>query len=75
MILLVDSNATYLVMPNAKSRIARYFQLNNDPNRITHLRINGTILVEYKTLKHIVLSAAKVETSGIFYNTQVAILI
>ena len=67
-VLLVDSDATYLVMPNAKSWIDRYFQLNNDLNRITYPNINGTILIEYKTLKHIVSSAVKVETVGIFHN-------
>ena len=30
MVLLVDSDAAYLVMSNAKSRVAGYFQLNND---------------------------------------------
>ena len=30
-VLSVDSNAVYLVLPNAKSRIAGYFQLNDYP--------------------------------------------
>ena len=60
-------------MPNAKSWIVGYFQLNNDPKRILYSNINGTILVESKTLKYIVLSATKVEIAGIFHNTQVAI--
>ena len=51
MILNVDSNIAYLVAPQAKSRIAGYFQLNIETypsNPLTPL--NGTILVECKTL-------------------------
>ena len=71
--LLVDSDAAYLVMLNTKSRIVGYFQLNNDSNRILYPKINYAILIEYKTLKYVVLSATKAEIVGIFYNTQVAI--
>ena len=71
--LVVDSDAAYLVMPKAKSRIAGYFQLNDDPNRVPHPTINGAILVECKTLKHVVSSAAEAETAGVFYNAQKAI--
>ena len=75
MILLVDSDAAYLVMPKAKSRVVGYFQLNNNPKRVSHSKINGTILVEYRALKHIVLSAAEVKTAGVFYNAQKVISI
>ena len=73
MILRVDSDTAYLVMPNAKSRIAGYFQLNHHPHRVPHPSINGAILVECKALKHVVSSAAEAETAGIFHNAQVAV--
>ena len=73
MILLVDSDAAYLVLPNAKSRIAGYFQLNEHLDRILYPNINGAILVEYKILKHIVLSAAEAKKAGLFHNAQVSI--
>ena len=34
LVLAIDSDAAYLVTPNAKSRIAGYFQLNHHPERI-----------------------------------------
>ena len=68
MVLWIDSDAAYLVMPNARSRIAGYFQLNDDPKRVPHSTINGVILVECKTLKHVVSSAAEAETAGVFIN-------
>ena len=68
MILLVNSDAAYLVISKAKSRIVGYFQLNDHPKRVLHLKINRTILVECKALKYIVLSATEAETVGIFHN-------
>ena len=73
MILWVDSDAAYLVMPNAKSRISGYFQLINHPDEGLNPTINGPILVECKTLKHVVSSAAEAETAGVFHNAQIAI--
>ena len=73
MILAVDSDAAYLVMPNAKSRIAGYFQLNDHPDRIQHPDINGAILVECKALRNVMSSVAETETAGVFHNAQRAI--
>ena len=75
MVLHIDSDAAYLVMPNAKSCIAGYFQLNNHPQRIAHPEVNGAILVICKALKHVVSSAAESETAGVFFNAQKAISI
>ena len=74
MVLAIDSNAVYLVMPNAKSRITRYFQLNHHPECIQYSNVNGTILIECKALRHIVSLAAEAETAGVFHNAQIAIL-
>ena len=69
MILNVDSDAAYLVLPNARSRIAGFFHLTNkvDPIR------NGPLLVECKTLRHVVTSAAEAETSACYHNAQTSI--
>ena len=75
MILLVDSNVAYLVILNAKSRIVGYFQLNYHSHHVLHPSINRAILIEYKALKYIVLSAVEVERAGIFHNAQVVVLI
>ena len=73
MILNNDFDAAYLVMPQAKSQIAGYFYMNNSPSSTPLPVLNGAILVECKTLRHVVASAAEAEIAGIFHNTQIAI--
>ena len=73
MILNIDSDAAYVVAPKARSRVAGYFQLGSLPTTIQHPYINGAVLVECKTLRHVVSSAAEAEIGGIFHNAQVAI--
>ena len=75
MILWVDSDTTYLVMPNARSHISGYFQLNDHPDKNLNPNTNGPILVECKGLKRVISSAAEAETAGVFYNAQIAIQI
>jgi hypothetical protein len=60
-------------MPKARSRIAGYYYLGNHPSTGPHPELNGTILIECKTLKHVVASAAEAETGGIFHNAQMAL--
>ena len=70
LILSVDSDASYLVLPKARSRIAGFFQLTDakdSPNR------NGPLQVECKTIKHVVSSAAEAEISALFHNAQTSI--
>ena len=74
MLLHVESDAAYLVAPNAKSRIAGYYYLGDAPEKKNE-NINGAILVECKYLKHVVASAAEAETGGLFHNCQNAIYI
>ena len=70
MTLNVHSDAAFLVAPEAKSRIAGFFFLQNP----MHLTIqNAPLLVECKTLKHVVTSAAECETAAVFHNAQRAI--
>ena len=65
-------------MPGAKSRIAGYYYLSNHPfthNPPTNIPLNGAILIECKTIRHVVASAAEAETGGLFHNAQTAIMI
>ena len=71
MILNIDSDAAYLVAPGAKSRVAGYFQLNSKMR--SNPKVNAAILVECKTLRHVVTSSAEAEIAGVFHNAQRAI--
>ena len=75
MILYIDTDAAYLVLPGAKSRIAGcYFLAQHPPaHGIPQPVLNGVIHVECKALKHVISSAAEAETGGIFVNGQFAI--
>ena len=69
MILNIDSDATYLVAPKARSRVAGYFQLGSLPTTIQHPYINGAVLVECKTLRHVVSSELKQKQGTYFLTT------
>ena len=73
MVLHVDSDAAYLVAPHARSRIAGYFYLSEHPNITKHPKMNGAILVECKTLRHVVSSSAEAEVAGIYHNAGMAL--
>ena len=68
MILYIDSNATYLVLPKAKSHIARYYYLSNHPKKMKYPKLNGVILVECKILRYVVFLLAKAKTARVFHN-------
>ena len=70
MVLHCDSDAAYLVAPKARSRIAGYYHLSD---LHTLPPPNGPIHVEYRTLRHVVASAAEAETAGVFHNAQTII--
>ena len=73
MILNVDSDVAYLVMPNTRSRIAGYYCLSDNQTDSTSNNLNGPILIECKTIRNIVASAAEVEIGGLFHNAQISI--
>lgn len=79
MVLHIDSDAAYLVMPNARSRFAGYYHLSANPTTpltpTYNIPINSPIHVECKTIRHVVSSAAEAETGGLFYNAQTALMI
>ena len=73
MILHVDSDAAYLVQDRACSRIAGHYILSSHPPpapQIPNKIPNAPILVECKTLRHVVASAAEAEAGGLFHNAQ-----
>ena len=77
MILYVDSDAAYLVLPQARSRIAGHFYLGMQPPRLPAIpnprTTNAPILTVCRRLQNVVSSAAEAETGGIFYNSKEAI--
>ena len=77
MILYVDSDAAYLVLPKARSRIAGHFFLGPKPPPPPALpqskTSNGPILAVCKRLRHVVSSAAEAETAAAFHNSKEAI--
>ena len=75
MVLSIDSDAAYLVAPEARSRIAGYFYLSKGRTQSMTPPLNGAVLVECKTLRHVVASAAEAEVAGIFHNAQIAVLV
>ena len=72
----VDSDAAYLVAPQAKSRAAGYFYLSKRPSSTTTAPtppLNAPIHIECTLLKHVVSSAAEAETGALFHNCKTAI--
>ena len=70
MILNVDSDAGYLVLAEAKPRIAEHYHLSSDPRRRHQSPLNGAIYIKCKTLRHVVASTVEAEIAGVFHNTQ-----
>ena len=74
MVLCIDSDAAYLVILNAKSRIAGHYYLSSRPSTPSPLHTRP-ILTECKAFRHVIDSAAEAETGGLYHNGQTAILI
>jgi len=78
MVLHVDSDAAYLVLPNERSRYAGHFFLGDTPPpppTKPSLKPNGAILTNCKTIRGVMASAAETETGGVFGNAQDAIVV
>ena len=79
MILYVDSDAAYLVLPKARSRVAGHYFLGDapppSPNRPNHKTTNGPIHTICKGLRHVASSAAEAETGAAFHNSKQVIII
>jgi hypothetical protein len=73
MVLAVDTDAAYLVLPNARSRYAGHYILSDTPPpppAIPNPRPNGAIMTVCKTIRGVMTSAAESETAGVYGNGQ-----
>ena len=68
MILVIETDAAYLVQPEAKSRASGWFILTNKP--ATTIENNAPIHVMCTTIKNVVASAAEAEVASIFLSCQ-----
>jgi hypothetical protein len=76
MVLHIDSDAAYLVLPNARSRYAGHYFLSNTPPphpAKPNPKPNGAVLTICKTVRGVMASAAETETGGVYGNAQEAI--
>ena len=75
MCLHIATDASYLVAPKIRSRIASYLYVLKYHNDRTNpdTKLNTVIHVEYKLLKHVVSSEEEAKTGGIYTNYQVGI--
>jgi hypothetical protein len=68
MILHIRSNASYLLVSNARSRLGGLFLLGNNPPE--QEKLNGSILNVAAFIKNVVASAAESEVGACFHNAQ-----
>ena len=76
MALHVDSDAAYLVLPNARSRYAGHYILSDTPPPSPAMptpKTNGPILTICKTIRGVMTSVAEAKTGGVYSNAQEAI--
>ena len=69
MVLRVDSDAAYLVAPEARSRAGGYQYLSNESGTL----FNGPVLVLAKVIKNVMSSATEAELGALFMNAQEAV--
>jgi hypothetical protein len=69
MILHIHSDASYLSVSNACSRLGGLFFLSNNPPE--HDKLNGSILYVASVIKNVVASAAESEVGACFHNAQI----
>jgi hypothetical protein len=70
MILNVEADSAYLVLPKARSRGAAWFIFGNDPRKTDRPMSNSPVHVSCVTLKNVMSSAAEAETGGLFTAAQ-----
>ena len=75
--LCVESDAAYLVLPKARSRIAGHYYLtaHKIPSKAYRENLNAPIHTECATIKNVVSLAAEAETAALFHNCTTAIAI
>ena len=72
MVLNVDLDAVYSMLPHAMNRLVGHFFLNSTLSLTRTVQPNGPILTECKTICHLVSNDADAETAAIFHNSQTA---
>ena len=78
MVLHIESDADYLVMPEARSVYAGHFYLSywpRDKPNLPSTKRNRPILTTCKTICNVVSSAAEAETTGTFCNDEEGVAI
>ena len=68
MILTIDSDAAYLVAPQARSRAGGFHYLGNKDGNL----MNGSVAVIAKIIKNVMGSAAEAEVGALYMNAQLA---
>ena len=72
MILQVEADSAYLVLPKARSRAAAWFILGNDPSTRPVPMTNAPLHILCNTIKNVMASAAEAEAGGLFLAVQKA---
>jgi len=74
-VLHIDTDAAFLVQPQAKSRVAGYYFMGSKivRNGVPETELNAPILVQVKTLRYTVGSATEVEIGGLYTGGQTAV--
>ena len=73
MVLHIESEAAYLVMPKAHIRIAGYCHISNHLQYTNTPTLNGPLLIECRTIRSVVASSAESKIEGLFHNAQISI--
>ena len=66
MILIIDSDASYLIEPKARRRMGGFHFIGNKDGKL----FNGTILVLAKVIQNVMASAVEAEVGGLFMNSR-----
>eukprot|EP00957_Ditylum_brightwellii_P072237 5491260-Ditylum_brightwellii.AAC.1 len=68
----VDSDAAYLVVNGTKSRFAGYFYCVSNPHTLNYNKTlhSTSILIECRTLNHVLCFVAEAECGTLFHNSQ-----
>ena len=73
MVLRIDSDAACLAMHKAKSCASAYYYLSDNVEKLFPSKLNESILVTCKILRHVDASSVEAYTAGVFPNAQAAI--
>ena len=69
----VDSDAAFLMLTKARSRVAVYFRFLNHSSPNRKYNHNGVILIECRAIHNVVTSAAEAGTHGVYHNAKISV--